>query len=209
LRQLNLRLDTLSQGVQVQTRQSRGGLQSHSFISGSWKEILIKLANVQKRCCFSFKNYFLVSNGLDINTNDCKISPKYVGVSMYACRFLSKFALIIGSCLQNMACVCERKNIPTVMQGAKRKRSGLVTRSIPVDKVQTSEGKYSPSKVPLNSVNALPCTSTEAEDDNSHHVKRQRMGSLDKIRLEGGTSLAVPETQDKALLAVSFPFLLS
>jgi hypothetical protein len=146
---------------------------------------------------------------LTFNTNDCKISHKYVGVSMHACRFLSKFALIIGSCLQNMACVCERKNIPTVMQGAKRKRSGLVTRSIPVDKVQTSEGKYSPSKVPLNSVNALPCTSTEAEDDNSHHVKRQRMGSLDKMRLEGGTSLAVPETQDKALLAVSFPFLLS
>ncbi len=119
----------------------------------------------------------------------------------------SQFDLIIvGSCLQKMVCLCERKHIPTVMPGAKRKRSGLVTRTMPVVKVQISQSEESLSKVLSSTVGASQCASIKVENDNSHHVKRQRMASLEKIRFEHGTSVASPKPQEKTLLAVSILF---
>jgi hypothetical protein len=123
-----------------------------------------------------------------------------MGIQEYQCA--SQFDLIVvGSCLQKMVCLCERKHIPTVMPGAKRKRSGLVTRTMPVVKVQISQSKESLSKVLSSTVGASQCASIKVENDNSHHVKRQRMASLEKIRFEHGTSVASPKPQDKTLLA--------
>ncbi|KAH8966115.1 hypothetical protein BDL97_03G007500 [Sphagnum fallax] len=102
---------------------------------------------------------------------------------------------------EKMVCFCERKHIPTVIPGAKRKRSGLVTRTMPVVKVQISQSKESLSKVLSSTVAASQCASIKVENDNSHHVKRQRMASLEKIRFEHGTSVASPKPQEKTLLA--------
>jgi len=98
-----------------------------------------------------------------------------------------------------------------MMPGQKRKRSGLVTRTMPaVDKVQTTttQSKDSPSKVLSNSsiCASSPCTSSEVEDDYYLHMKRQRMASLGKIRFEGGTKVVAqskPQETTTARVTVS------
>jgi hypothetical protein len=95
-----------------------------------------------------------------------------------------------------------------MMPGQKRKRSGLVTRTMPaVDKMQTTttttQSKDSPSKVLSNSsiCTSSPCTSSEVEDDYSLHMKRQRMASLGKIRFEGGKKVVAQSKPQEMMTA--------
>lgn len=90
--------------------------------------------------------------------------------------------------MQGLHCVCTRMAVPSITPGTKRKRSGLVTRTMPVEIAQTSQSKGSPAKVLFGSVRKSPSQFVDVLDDDSYQMKQQRMASLDKIPFEADTS---------------------